>query len=105
MTLEVVAADPSHVAAIQGIYAHWVTTGLASFEETPPDPAEMDRRRHEVQAIGLPYLVGLDGARVLGFAYLGPYRTRPAYRHTVEDSVMPPRMPVGRASAGRSSAG
>jgi phosphinothricin acetyltransferase len=87
VTLRIVEADSSHIAAIQAIYAHWVTTGLASFEETPPDPAEMDRRRREVQAKGLPYIAGLDGASLLGFAYAGPYRTRPAYRHTVEDSV------------------
>ena len=87
MTLAVVEADLSHVPALQAIYAHWVTTGLASFEEIPPDIVEMDRRRCEVQAKGLPYLAAVDGSSVLGFSYLGPYRTRPAYRYTVEDSV------------------
>jgi L-amino acid N-acyltransferase YncA len=94
MTLEIVEADLSHVPALQAIYAHWVTTGLASFEEIPPDIAEMDRRRCEVQARGLPYLAAVEGRAlfgfaptVLGFAYVGPYRTRPAYRYTVEDSV------------------
>ena len=87
MTLEIVEADLSHVPALQAIYAHWVTTGLASFEEIPPDIAEMDRRRCEVQAKGLPYLAAVDGRAVLGFSYVGPYRTRPAYRYTVEDSV------------------
>ncbi len=87
MTLEIVEADLSHVPALQAIYAHWVTTGLASFEEAPPDIAEMDRRRSEVQARGLPYLAAVAESAVQGFAYLGPYRTRPAYRYTVEDSV------------------
>ena len=87
MTLEIVEADLSHVPALQAIYAHWVTTGLASFEEIPPDIAEMDRRRREVQAKGLPYLAAVEGTTLLGFAYLGPYRTRPAYRFAVEDSV------------------
>jgi L-amino acid N-acyltransferase YncA len=94
MTLEIVEADLSLIPALQAIYAHWVTTGLASFEEIPPDVAEMDRRRCEVQAKGLPYLAAVDGRTVpgfaptvLGFAYVGPYRTRPAYRFTVEDSV------------------
>jgi L-amino acid N-acyltransferase YncA len=87
MTLEIVEAALSHVPALQAIYAHWVTTGLASFEEIPPDIAEMDRRRCDVQAKGLPYLAAVDGSSVLGFAYVGPYRTRPAYRFTVEDSV------------------
>lgn len=87
MRIEIVEAAPSHIAAIQGIYAHWVTTGLASFEEIAPDTAELDRRRREIQAKGLPYLVAVQDDTLLGYAYAGPYRTRPAYRHTVEDSV------------------
>lgn len=87
MTLAIVEADASHIPAIQGIYAHWVRTGLASFEEIPPDAAELDRRRREIQSKGLPYLAALHGGTLLGYAYAGPYRTRPAYRHTVEDSV------------------
>ena len=72
---------------ITEIYAHHVRTGLASFEETPPDLAEMGRRHAELVGSGFPYFVAdLDGA-VGGYAYAGPYRARSAYRHTVEDSV------------------
>ena len=73
--------------AIQAIYAHHVLTGLASFEELPPDLAEMARRRAELSARGLPHLVAEADGRVLGYAYAGPYRARIAYRFTVEDSV------------------
>ena len=79
------AADD--LSVIQAIYAYHVATGLASFEEAAPDIAEMGRRRAEVVAHGLPYLVaGLDGA-VRGFAYATPYRDRSAYRYSVENSV------------------
>ena len=75
------------VPAVQAIYAHHVLHGLASFEETPPDAAEIAARRRGVLAAGLPHLVAeLDG-RVVGYSYAGPYRARPAYRHTIEDSV------------------
>ncbi len=75
------------LAAITAIYAHHVRHGLASFEETPPDAAEMARRRDVVLAAGYPYLVvELDG-RVVGYAHAGPYRARPAYRHSVENTV------------------
>jgi phosphinothricin acetyltransferase len=87
MKLGVVDAEPAHVAAVQAIYAHWVVNGLASFEEVPPDPAEMDLRRRTVQDADLPYLVAIADGEVLGFAYAGPYRLRPGYRYTVEDSV------------------
>lgn len=87
MSASVTDARPAHVPAIHRIYAHWVLHGLASFEEVPPDAAEMDRRRLSVQEQKLPYLVAEDGGEVLGFAYAGPYRPRSGYRFTVEDSV------------------
>jgi phosphinothricin acetyltransferase len=73
--------------AIAAIYGHHVRHGLASFEEVPPDQAELGRRRDDVLARGLPHLVATDGAGVLGYAYAAPYRARIAYRFTVEDSV------------------
>lgn len=73
--------------AVQGIYAHYVLHGVASFEEEPPPLAEMMRRRAGVLACGLPYLVAeLDG-RIAGFSYAAPYRDRSAYRFTIENSV------------------
>ncbi len=76
------------IPAIAAIYGHWVTHGLASFELDPPDPAEMARRRQAVLEGGYPYLVAEgEGGRVLGYAYASAYRTRPAYRFAVEDSI------------------
>ena len=70
--------------------------GLASFEEAPPDAAEIERRYRDIVARGLPYVVVESDGRVAGFAYAGPYRTRPAYRYTVEDSVYIAPDAVGR---------
>jgi phosphinothricin acetyltransferase len=75
------------VAAIQAIYAHHVLHGLASFEEVPPTAAEIGARRAEVCAKGFPHLVAEAAGEVLGYAYVSLYRTRSAYRYTVEDSV------------------
>lgn len=85
-TLEIRAGKEGDVAAIAAIYAHHVQTGTASFETEAPAEEEMRRRRKEVVARGYPYLVAVDGA-LLGYAYAGPYRARPAYRNTVENSV------------------
>ena len=75
------------VPAIAAIYAHHVETGTASFETLAPDEAEVRRRRNVLTEQRYPYFVAeLDG-EVYGYAYAGPYRTRPAYRHSVEDSV------------------
>ena len=74
--------------AIEAIYAHHVSHGLATFEEAPPSLAELRRRREEILAKGLPYIVAAEatakgggaGGAVLGYAYASTYRTRSAYR-------------------------
>jgi phosphinothricin acetyltransferase len=88
------------VPAIARIYAHAVDTGTASFELTPPDEAEMTRRMSGLLDGGFPYLVAeMDGA-IAGYAYAGPYRARPAYRFTVEDSVYVAPEAQGRGIGG-----
>ncbi|MHC9291547.1 GNAT family N-acetyltransferase [Mycobacterium sp. LTG2003] len=73
--------------AIAAIYAHHVESGVATFELTPPDRAEWDRRLTTARDLGLPFLTAtLDGS-VVGYAYCAPWKTRPAYRHTVENSI------------------
>jgi L-amino acid N-acyltransferase YncA len=80
-------ASDSDLAAIHAIYTHHVQNGLGSFEEIPPDLAEMARRRSEVLSRRLPYLAAEIDGRLVGYAYAGPYRPRSAYRFSVEDSV------------------
>lgn len=80
-------ATATDMAQVQAIYAFHVLHGLASFEETPPSPAEMIERRAAVLARGLPYLVAESGGDIFGYSYTSAYRTRPAYRFTIEDSV------------------
>ena len=75
------------IPAIVAIYGHWVIHGLASFELDPPDAAEMARRRAAILGAGYPYLVAERQGRILGYAYASAYRTRPAYRFAVENSV------------------
>ena len=83
-------AEITDIPTIQAIYAHHVLHGIASFEEDPPDQAEMKRRLTDITGRGLPYLVAEDrpgSGAVLGYAYATSYRARPAYRFTLEDSV------------------
>ena len=73
--------------AIQKIYEREVLELVASFEEVPPDVEELGARRARVLAMGLPYLVAERDGAVVGYSYASTYRPRPAYRHTVENSV------------------
>jgi L-amino acid N-acyltransferase YncA len=86
-TVSIRPVRPADVAAITRIYDHAVRHGTASFELDPPDADEMARRLDALSAGGFPYLVAEAGDEILGYAYAGPYRARPAYRFTVEDSV------------------
>jgi phosphinothricin acetyltransferase len=80
-------AEAADISAITEIYRHAVLTGTATFEIEPPDEAEMLRRWRAISDGGHSYLVGeLQGA-IGGYAYAGPYRLRPAYRWSVEDSI------------------
>ena len=80
-------ASPADIPAITRIYAHAVQHGTASFELEPPDQAETARRLHTLLDGGYPYIVAEIGGVLVGYAYAGPYRPRPAYRYSVEDSI------------------
>lgn len=85
-------ARSSDLQAITNIYAHAVIHGTASYEYDPPSLEEMTARYKALVEGGFPYLVavfeeGNGEGRLFGYAYAGPFRTRPAYRFTVEDSI------------------
>jgi L-amino acid N-acyltransferase YncA len=80
-------AREADTASIQKIYAHYVLNGVATFEEAPPTLEDMCSRREIIQGAGLPYLVAELQEHIVGYVYATVYRPRPAYRHTVEDSV------------------
>ena len=92
---------PADIPEITAIYAHHVRHGIASFEEEPPGEAEMAARRAGVLEEGFPYIVAERDGAVVGYAYLGKYRPRPAYRYTVENSIYvshdAARQGIGRA--------
>ena len=92
---------PDDLGAIAEIYSHHVRTGVATFEVVPPDAQEWMRRFGAVVDSGLPFItVELDGA-VAGYAYCAQWKSRPAYRHTVEDSIYLAPHAVGRGAGGR----
>jgi phosphinothricin acetyltransferase len=87
MTVPIRPVRASDIPAITRIYAHAVEHGTASFELEAPDETEMARRMQTLLARGFPYLVAERAGAIAGYAYAGPYRARPAYRLTVENSV------------------
>src|SRR6266702_4734851 len=84
---EIRPATEADLPSITEIYTHAVLHGTATFELIPPDLAEMTRRFKVLMDDGFPYFVAVLEDPVAGYAYAGPYRPRPAYRFTVENSV------------------
>jgi phosphinothricin acetyltransferase len=80
-------ATPDDLDAIAEIYAHYVRTSVATFELEPPDAQEWRRRHAAITDAGLPFVVIERDGVVAGYAYCAPWKTRPAYAATVEDSV------------------
>src|SRR5471032_2315604 len=86
-SLAIRPATTADLPTVTEIYEHAVRYGTATFELIPPDLAEMTRRYKALVDGGFPYFVAALDGRVIGYAYAGPYRPRPAYRFTVENSV------------------
>ena len=87
LSLEIRPTTAADLPSITQIYEHAVLYGTATFELIPPDLAEMTRRFDTLTDGGFPYFVASLDGRVVGYAYAGAYRPRPAYRFTVENSV------------------
>lgn len=88
MTIRIRNASPSDLPAITEIYRDSVENGVASYELTPPDLAEMTKRFEAITSQGYPYIAAEDETgSLIGYAYASAFRTRPAYRWLVEDSI------------------
>ena len=74
-------------AALAAIYRPYVEDSRISFEESAPDAAEMARRIRGDLPGYHPWFVAEEDGRLLGYAASSAFRTRPAYRWTVETGV------------------
>ena len=73
-------------AAIADIYNHYVRETVITFEETPVPTDEMARRISDTTA-RFPWLVWNEGGTVVGWAYATTWKSRSAYRFSVETTV------------------
>jgi len=80
-------AEIADIPTITRIYADAVMHGTASFEIEAPDQTEMTRRLAALIGNNYPYLAAVIDGIVAGYAYAGPYRARPAYNWSLEDSI------------------
>jgi phosphinothricin acetyltransferase len=81
------SAVPADLESVAAICAHYVMTTVTTFEEIPPTPTDWQRRLDDLADRNLPFLVSDQDGIVTGYAYASPWRPKPAYRYTVEDTV------------------
>ncbi|HET9138310.1 GNAT family N-acetyltransferase [Actinophytocola sp.] len=93
-------ATDRDAGACAAIYAPYVTGTAITFETEPPSPAQM-AERIAAAARTHAWVVLEDSGQVVGYAYGGPFKTRPAYRWSCEVSVYlePGRRRTGAGSA------
>jgi phosphinothricin acetyltransferase len=80
-------ASEADMEAVAGIFGHYARTSVATFETAPHPVAHWTRLREDLAERGLPFLVCEVSGEVAGYAYATPWRPKPAYRRTVENSV------------------
>ena len=88
-------AIEADMAGVTRIYGEHVAQGLASFDETPPGLEDMLARFRALKSQSFPYIVAERNNAIVGYAYAAPYRTRSAYRFTIENSVYVDRKAAG----------
>lgn len=98
-------AGPDDAAGVLAIYAPLVSGTTVSFELQPPRLEEF-RGRIESSRSRWAWLVGVDdssaeGEMVVGYAYATAFRSRAAYRWSVETSVYVHDAHRGRGLGGR----
>jgi phosphinothricin acetyltransferase len=80
-------ATSADCAAVARGYRGYVEDSLATFEVVPPTCQDWRRKLEGLDKIGLPFLVAIERGEVAGYALATPWRPRPGYRFTVEDSI------------------
>jgi len=80
-------AEPADMPAVAAIFAHYVTETLITFELQPPSAEDWRAKQRDLEILGWPFLVAVLGEEIIGYAYVMPWRPKPAYRHTVESTI------------------
>lgn len=76
------------VEAMLSIYRRHIRSGVEEgVDDSAPEPDDLRARRKNLRNRRLPHLVAIRGSEVVGYAYVVPFRKRPAYRYAVKHSI------------------
>lgn len=80
-------ARESHLPSVRAIFNYYVAETVATFEQQPTSLEYWRQRLDDLSERHLPFLVAVRDGQVRGFSYASPWREKPSYRFTAEDSV------------------
>ncbi len=81
------SAEADDMPAVAAIFARYVTDTVITFELQPPSTQDWREKQRDLEASGWPFLVAILDGQVIGYAYVTPWRSKPAYRRTVENTI------------------
>ena len=90
------SAEAGDANSLAELYNYYVSHSVTTFEETPVSGEEMGSRVSQVQAIGLPWLVLESEGAIRGYACAVRWKSREAYRHSVESTIYLEQGQTGR---------
>jgi phosphinothricin acetyltransferase len=88
-SLRIRSSIDADVEAMLAIYRRHIRQGIEEGVEDSgvPEPNDLRDRRKNLQDRRYPHLVAVEHGEVLGYAYVVPFRKRPAYRFSVKHSI------------------
>jgi phosphinothricin acetyltransferase len=94
---EIRPAREADIPDIREIYNHYVTNSMVTFDEKKWTIAQWREKYAHVTKLGMPFLVAQSpSGQILGYALVAPWKSKSAYRYTVEDSIY-----LGQAATGK----
>jgi L-amino acid N-acyltransferase YncA len=81
------SAVESDLGQVAAIYAHYVESTVVTFDQAVPTKQAWQERLRTLAARSMPFLVAEAENEIVGYAFAAPWRPKPSYLHTVEDSI------------------
>jgi L-amino acid N-acyltransferase YncA len=86
-TLVIRPAGADDMPAVAAIFTPYVLDTVITFELQPLSVEDWHEKQRDLEALGWPFLVAIVDEELIGYAYVTPWRSKPAYRHTVENTI------------------
>jgi len=86
--MKIIPAQTEHLSQISEIYQFYILNSIATFRKAQDGLVEIESFFKDQQRRSLPFLVAIDGEKVIGYSYLYPYKKEfSGYNPTFYDTI------------------